>query len=370
MPGDQTRCKLAAGHDNPLVTEWPASEKANLEARLREGSVVVAYSGCTLRMLPSCRVRGGYHWVRTTTSSDQVEIHDSDELYAKLPLGAASLEGELQRSGRLAVQTTVSGQFQLDDFDPASFPRSADCLGATHVLSALTVGAFRLQSGGTARVGAKAGIGGMGGGGTSQADESTMREAGLPARCEESDQNAPHAECASPIQVFLRPLPANIVDRGPEGTIKVKFLPVRGGQQWDVSVGDRTVCTTPCERWLDPAMPYSFKYDPGFLQKNEYIDVPDLRPYAQQERVVVHATARSMAEFAGGIVTTTFGGGATIAGISLTAVGCAGHDGTMCPAGLITLAAGLLLLAPGIWMIADSAATVQVAPMEAEAPGR
>src|SRR5437870_5060494 len=87
-PGDQARCRIAANQENPLVTEWPASEKANLEARLREGSVVVSYSGCALRMLPRCRARGAYQWRRTTTSTDVVEIRNSDELYAKMPVGA------------------------------------------------------------------------------------------------------------------------------------------------------------------------------------------------------------------------------------------------------------------------------------------
>src|SRR5258706_1358176 len=95
-PGDQPRCRIAANQENPLVTEWPASEKANLEARLREGSVVVSYSRCALRMLPRCHARGGYHWRRTTTSTDVVEIRNSYELYANMPVGAVSLEGELQ----------------------------------------------------------------------------------------------------------------------------------------------------------------------------------------------------------------------------------------------------------------------------------
>src|SRR5262249_12510979 len=121
-PGEQAKCRVAAAHENPLVTEWPASEKANLEARLREGAVLGAYSGCTMRLLPQCRATGKYLWRRTTSASDTVEIRDADELYAKLPLGAASLEGELKRSGRLAVQTTVAGQMQLADFDANSLP--------------------------------------------------------------------------------------------------------------------------------------------------------------------------------------------------------------------------------------------------------
>ena len=44
-----------------LVTEWPASEKANLEVRLREGAVAVAYSGCEMRLVPDCRVGAIVH---------------------------------------------------------------------------------------------------------------------------------------------------------------------------------------------------------------------------------------------------------------------------------------------------------------------
>ena len=86
----QAKCKVAASSENPLVTEWPASEKANLEARLREGGVVVSYSGCEMKLLPQCRVRGSYGVRLTTTTADVVEIHDSDECYAKLPPGGAS----------------------------------------------------------------------------------------------------------------------------------------------------------------------------------------------------------------------------------------------------------------------------------------
>ena len=42
LPAESAKCRVAADRENPLVTEWPASEKANLEVRLREGGVAVA----------------------------------------------------------------------------------------------------------------------------------------------------------------------------------------------------------------------------------------------------------------------------------------------------------------------------------------
>src|SRR6266545_378847 len=88
--GGAPRCRTGAGRSNPLVTEWPASEKANLEALLRGGAVAVEYTGCSMRVLTTCRLPGSYGWLRTTPSSDVVEIDDVDQLYAKLPLGAVS----------------------------------------------------------------------------------------------------------------------------------------------------------------------------------------------------------------------------------------------------------------------------------------
>jgi transposase len=362
----QTRCKIAASHENPLVTEWPAPEKANLEARLREGSIVVAYSGCALKMLPRCRVKGAYQWRRTTTATDTIEIHNADELYAKMPLGATTLEGELQRSGRLAVQTTVSGQFKLEALDLASFPRDADCEGATHVIGALSVGTFTLRSGGSAKVSAQGSVGAVHAGGSSSSDETVMREAGTPTKCDQGSDSAPNPECASPIQMFLQPLPASIVDRGPAGTVKAKFLPVRPRETWDVVVGDRKICTTPCERWVDPAMPYSLKYDPGTFSKNEFVELPDLRPFAFHERIEVRPTPRNSAEQVGGVLMTTFGGLGVVTGTVLSLVGAGQSDKTLRNAGLITLGSGLVLLVPGIWLIVDSKGSVSVTPMPAQ----
>jgi transposase len=334
----QAKCKIAASHESPLVTEWPASEKANLEAQLRSGTVVVSYSGCEMRLLPQCRTPGTYAWRRTTTSTDVVEIRNADDLYAKLPLGAVSLEGELARTGRLAVQTTVSGQLQLVDFDPRRVPADASCQGATHVVGALSVGAFKLRSGGTFDASGKVEAQKIGtAGGNTAREESLVREAGVPARCEESTDTTAHPECASPVQVFLRPLPATVADRGPPGMVKVRFLPVEANVRWDISVGDRTLCAAPCEKWVDPAMPFSFKNDPGALQRNVYIDVPDLRDHMTSDHLQIKATPRSMGEFVGGIVATTF-------------------------SGLITLPIGLAGLGPSIWMIVDSSPEVDIRP--------
>src|SRR6185295_20327012 len=89
-----------------------------------------------------------YQWMRTTPATDSLEINDTDELYAKLPLGAASLEGELKRSGKLTVKTVVSGQLKLEGAGAADVPAEGECAQATHIMTSLSVGAFALTADG------------------------------------------------------------------------------------------------------------------------------------------------------------------------------------------------------------------------------
>ena len=147
-PVELGRCRVAASQSSPLVTEWPASEKANFEVLLRNGAVAVAYSGCAMRVLPECHVRGVYQWLRTTPSTDSLEINDTDDLYAKLPLGAASLEGELKRSGKLTVKTVVAGQLKLAGAGVTDVASDGMCAQATHLVTSLSIGAFALTADG------------------------------------------------------------------------------------------------------------------------------------------------------------------------------------------------------------------------------
>jgi len=361
----ETRCRRAAENANPLVTEWSAPERAHLEALLGQGAIAVAYSGCSMRLLPGCRLRGRYVWQQTTLARDTIEINNADDLFAKLPLGALSLEGQLRQQGRLAVKTTVVGQHQLADFQPESIPSDGSCLGATHILSAISVGAFKIDAGGAATVAAGVTVAGIGSGqGQSQSSELTLREAGIVERCEQTTAGAPQRDCAAPIQAFLSPLPQSIADRGPPGSIKVRFLPPRPDEPWQVMVADRTVCETPCERWIDPAMPFSLKHDPGFWHRNEVIDIPDMRNRVPGERLLLSAEPRNSTKLVLGILSTTFGGLGLATGITLTAAGCGSDHAGICKAGLFTMPTGLLII-PGVYWIIDSAPRVELRPLPA-----
>jgi hypothetical protein len=359
------KCKVAASQQSPLVTEWPASEKANLEARLREGGVVVAYSGCAMRLLPQCRVKGSYVWQRTTASTDMMEIHNEDELYAKLPLGAVSLEGELRNSGRLAVQTTVAGQLKLTGLTPADVPTGGECTGATHLIGSLSVGAFKLKSGGALNARGGVGVGPIAAArGNTTSSETLLRQAGNPDHCGESTDERPNGECASPIQMFLWPLPSLSAVEGPPGTVKVEFVAAEGDSTWDVVTGDKVLCTTPCSKWISPSTPVLMRAkESGFLARNK-VEVPNLRDHAAEGPLAVEARSSSFVGFAAGTTVTSLGGMAMLTGLVLTPLGCTNTEqhGSMCTSGIIVGAVGAAVLVPGIWLIMRSGAHVEVGP--------
>lgn len=201
-PTPLARCTVQKSAQSPLVTEWPASEKAHLESLLRTGMVAVAYDGCELRLLETCHPTGVYAFHRTSLASDTIEITSVDELYAKLPLGAASLQGALSSTGRLAIDTTAVGQLRLDG--DASLPDTPQCREATHVVRALSVGAFDMRAGGESKTSGGIHVGPAGGSSSRERTAKRLRAAGDPTACPETS-DAPHPGCRAPLQLFLTP---------------------------------------------------------------------------------------------------------------------------------------------------------------------
>jgi hypothetical protein len=357
MPDEQARCRAAARSGSPLVTEWSSAEKANLQARLRAGALAVEYTGCSMRPLPACSLRGSYRWQRTTLSSEGIEIRSADELFTKLPLGALALEGELARSGRLAVRTMVSGQYTLEGSGAADVPDYGECAQATHLLTAVSIGSFKLHSGGTLDASAAVGVGAYGGGAKTASSETLLREAGDFDSCKLSTDETAELGCSSPIQAFLVPLPRFAKERG-AGTTRVTFTAGNSERAWELRSNQQFVCRTPCTRWINPSENYQLRTESG--PELETVEVPDLARHLDSGELEVRAHQRNKGAFIGGIVATGVGGGfAFIGGFLALAGGLAEKDGLLI-AGAITGGIGLVAVAPGVYLIATSGSKAEV----------
>ncbi|HSC87980.1 MAG TPA: hypothetical protein VLC09_11940 [Polyangiaceae bacterium] len=354
---DELRCRDAALQDAPLLTEWSAAEKANLEAQLASGAVAVEFSGCSMRLVRGCHVRGSYRWQRTTLSSDTLNIDNEDELFAKLPLGAVSLEGELSRAGQLNVETTVGGQYLLDGFDIAEVPDHGACSEATHVLTSLSVGAFRLNAGGRLQATAGVETGEAGVGSSTRSSEKQLRSAGDPESCRGSTDESPHVDCRSPIQAFLTPLPRYERAKG-HGSVKANFYAGNAGERWELRSDKNFVCATPCSTWVTPGQAYELRHEAGPVLED--VPVPALDPYVGASQLDVYAFEKQTGRMITGITLTGVAGGLMfIGGFMALAGGLAERDGLV-TGGAITAGIGAVTIIPGIYLIATSGSEVLI----------
>jgi len=214
-----TKCTVERDQARPLLVEWPAADKASLEAQSQDQIVVVAYEGCRLRLLPGCGVAGTYEFRPTSPARDRVEVQSEDELYARLPLGAVSLEAELRRGNALSVEYVVVGQRRASlDEVPAGALAGSECEGATHFVRAVVVGAYELSS--HASVSGSAGGGGFGvgaGGGGSESSRVLRRNGDLAACSQATEEVAASVQCQAFVQLDLAAIDGEAaLGHGPE----------------------------------------------------------------------------------------------------------------------------------------------------------
>jgi hypothetical protein len=380
VPKDPTglsKCKVAKSSASPLVTEWPASYKAHLEGMISDRAVVVSYSGCEMRILDGCRVDGSYKFKRTSLSKDVIEIASEDDLYAKVPLGAASLEGELEAAGRLAIKTTIAGQMKLDGGIPA-LPESKGCKGATHVIEAMSVGAFELVSGGavSGRIGVDSAVVGAGAG--HKSEESTVRSSGDSDSCKGTKGSEPNDDCRSPIQVFLVPIdeaeraepvangdddddspePAEPAPRAepdanpeppPDKSVELEFaLPEDGGKWMLLGQGGELLCELPCTRRVADKSGYKLQLDAASKDDIQVVAVPEELGYSPGR----HVKGVPQPAYNNSIASVMFYGGilGAVGGLVMVGKGCKEDDDGLCYGGIaLTAGAGAIGVAGGIW---------------------
>lgn len=202
-PEDQAKCSVMKSAKEPLIIEWPATQRAKLEAMAGRGAIAVRYDGCEMEVMAGCRVPRGYAYTATTRQKERINIKDEDELYARLPLGAARLSANLEKAGELNVSMTIVGTFETDRSLVHRDELKGACGGATHVVDALIVGAFEFYAGAQAEVGAEGGVGEVGAGATSSAEKSMLRTAGEEKSCESStdSDDSPPDGCGALLRV-------------------------------------------------------------------------------------------------------------------------------------------------------------------------
>ena len=208
VPGQ--RCQVKTSEERPLIVEWDPSSRNDVEALLKhEGVLVVRYDGCEMELLRRCHAPGTYKYAAATRQNESVHISTMDELYARMPIGAVGLEGELDRGRELRLEMSIVGKYTSRDVvrNRQRF-NGVECGKATHVVVGLTAGAFEMTSGQSASESAGASAGLIGGAGSHTREEQTLRRAGKKSNCDTTslEDTGPPAGCGALLRLELMPI--------------------------------------------------------------------------------------------------------------------------------------------------------------------
>jgi Protein of unknown function (DUF3298) len=207
-PRGQSTCSVNKNRAKPLIVEWPAADRGSLEARLKQGIVAVRYEGCTMEVLDRCRGPGAYTYSGVTRKDDTITMRDADDLYANIPVHALSFEAKLQSSGELNVAMTIVGRYAADRATVRSYELQGDCSRATHVIAALTTGAFEFFAGSDAAIGGEVRVASIGAEAQSTAKRETLTrdgDRGMCAKATTKDTGPPEG-CGALLRVEVVPL--------------------------------------------------------------------------------------------------------------------------------------------------------------------
>jgi hypothetical protein len=217
--------EAAAGHDKPFLVEWDATDLASFEARAKQHTVFVKYTGCDLEVLYECKDEtnatafGTYGVPQPTSGTRQgFDIENEGDLYANLPLGAAKLGGKVSAGEALHLEYFVSAvaTASRDSIYRGELKPHAGCAEATHYVWAYNLGAFELASASSQSAEVDGSVAGFGAGGSRKNKESSLGKGGDLASCLTNDQRS----CRVPIRLALRAIkegdhPASAAPAGP-----------------------------------------------------------------------------------------------------------------------------------------------------------
>src|SRR5215472_4974037 len=139
--------------DRPFIIEWDATDMSSFESRAANDVIFVKYEGCDLKVIDSCvndSVKGAFGSYKpvdwTSGSLESLDINNEGELYAKLPLGSATLGGRVEGGEKFHMEYFVSGTRTAtrEAVYRADLAKVPSCKDATHFVYAYNLGAFAL----------------------------------------------------------------------------------------------------------------------------------------------------------------------------------------------------------------------------------
>ena len=208
----RTACSSATAAARPFIIDWDATDQSSFQAHAQTDVVVVRYHDCALEVLEGCRAGdvngslGSYAAIEWTSGGlESIDIADQNDLYAKLPLGVASLGGRVESGEKFHMEYFVSGTRTAtrDHVYASELASNPACAGATHFVHQYNLGAFALAAQSKLHAAVDGSYFGFGAGGEKTSATSTDKIGGKLAACTE-DSAKEVDDCKVPIRLTLR----------------------------------------------------------------------------------------------------------------------------------------------------------------------
>jgi outer membrane protein OmpA-like peptidoglycan-associated protein len=220
-----TPCSAVRPQTEPDLMAWDPGSRSNLNRLRGAGVVAVRYEavGCNvkLELLSHCIGTTSKYQFSPYSAQQRKVAHNESELFAELPIGAASLGAGVKGGRALRTDYILAGQYALppDATFRAADLKGTDCARATHVVSAIYVGAFVMGAGESRQMDGKSSLFGLTAGGRSGAEVEVLSTEGDAEACAIAQRDGTeNYRCAVPLRIGLEALDAPAKVSCPEGS--------------------------------------------------------------------------------------------------------------------------------------------------------
>ena len=105
-------------------------------------------TGCGLKILDGCTAGEGYTDIQTAGAKDKdsIDIGSASELKSRLPIGYFELYGKFKANDRWTLDYVFGNSKKAKGNGVVKSQVPAQCADATHYMSRIMLGAYRLRS--------------------------------------------------------------------------------------------------------------------------------------------------------------------------------------------------------------------------------
>lgn len=203
---------MIASGGSPLVVDWDASKRSDLEVAMKSGVVVASYT-CEggVKLMPDCTVGGDYGFVGVSVKSEKISLASADDIGANFSVGSSlpvNIKAALQRGSSLNLGYMLIGKRSSVRDEVGRAELTGRCDGATHFVRRADIGAFAMKSGAKADFDSAISVFNRGVTAGSASSMDVDSTDGKPEACEGADPDAdgPPKDCRAIIRVTLLPI--------------------------------------------------------------------------------------------------------------------------------------------------------------------